>query len=133
MLKRFLQAHPEFSMEPFALSGLPEAPNGWLHLYPHEMRGEGHFVSRLRKSADVPAPQAEMPRMRPARPAKTAGKNASYCLLSFVYIRSEAFRVVIALSDQLILLHVRGIESSIFIDCFLFKAVQKYIKPLKDR
>ena len=40
---------------------------------------------------------------------------------------------VIALSDQLILLHVRGIESSIFIDCFLFKAVQKYIKPLKDR
>ena len=40
---------------------------------------------------------------------------------------------MIALSDQLILLHVRGIESSIFIDCFLFKAVQKYIKPLKDR
>ena len=55
-----------------ALSGLPEAPNGWLHLYPHEMRGEGHFVSRLRKSADAPAPQAEMPCMRPARPAKTA-------------------------------------------------------------
>ena len=76
VLKRFLQAHPEFSMEPFALSGLPEAPNGWLHLYPHEMRGEGHFVSRLRKSADAPAPQAETPRMRPARPAKTAGKNA---------------------------------------------------------
>lgn len=76
VLKRFLQAHPEFSMEPFALSGLPEAPNGWLHLYPHEMRGEGHFVSRLRKSADAPAPQAEMPHMRPARPAKTAGKNA---------------------------------------------------------
>lgn len=40
---------------------------------------------------------------------------------------------MIALSDQLILLHVRGIESSIFVDCFLFKAVQKYIKPLKDR
>ena len=40
------------------------------------MRGEGHFVSRLRKSADAPAPQAEMPRMRPTRPAKTAGKNA---------------------------------------------------------
>ena len=76
VLKRFLQAHPEFSMESFALSGLPEAPNGWLHLYPHEMRGEGHFVSRLRKSADAPAPQAEMPCMRPARPAKTAGKNA---------------------------------------------------------
>ena len=56
VLKRFLLAHPEFSMEPFALSGLPEAPNGWLHLYPHEMRGEGHFVSRLRKSADAPAP-----------------------------------------------------------------------------
>ena len=76
VLKRFLQAHPEFSMEPFALSGLPEAPNGWLHLYPHEMRGEGHFVSRMRKSADAPAPQAETPRMRPARPAKTTGKNA---------------------------------------------------------
>ena len=76
VLKRFLQAHPDFSMESFALPGLPEAPNGWLHLYPHEMRGEGHFVSRMRKSADAPAPQAETPRMRPARPAKTAGKNA---------------------------------------------------------
>ena len=37
----------------------PEAKDGYLHLYPHEMRGEGHFVSRLKKSADEPAPQTE--------------------------------------------------------------------------
>ena len=76
VLKRFLQAHPEFALEPFALPGLPEAPDGWLHLYPHEMRGEGHFVSRLKKSADAPMPEAISPKTRTSRPAKGAGKNA---------------------------------------------------------
>ena len=43
-------------MEPVAFS-LPiggdkalEAPNGALHLYPHELQGEGHFVVLLRKA-----------------------------------------------------------------------------------
>jgi len=55
VLERFLAVHPEFSLVPFALPGLPEAKKGYLHLYPHEIRGEGHFVSLLEKSTDAPA------------------------------------------------------------------------------
>ncbi len=54
VLARFLGDHPEFSLVPFALPGLPEAQKGYLHLYPHEIRGEGHFVSLLEKSTDAP-------------------------------------------------------------------------------
>ena len=61
VLARFLAIHPEFALEAFHLPGLPEAKEGYLHLYPHEMRGEGHFVSLLVK--DVNAPAAEDPQM----------------------------------------------------------------------
>ncbi len=70
VLERFLGAHPEFALEPFALCGLPPAEKGYLHLYPHEMRGEGHFVSLLRKSAD--APSAESPRRKESRRPRAA-------------------------------------------------------------
>ena len=52
VLARFLQEYAGFSLVPFALEGLPEAKQGYLHLYPHEMRGEGHFVSLLQKGED---------------------------------------------------------------------------------
>ena len=67
VLARFLAVHPEFALCPFALPGLPEAEAGYLHLYPHAMRGEGHFVSLLRKAQDAPAAAAEE---RPARREK---------------------------------------------------------------
>ena len=57
VLARFLAIHPEFALEAFQLPGLPEAQKGYLHLYPHEMRGEGHFVSLLVKSPDAPGAQ----------------------------------------------------------------------------
>lgn len=47
VLARFLDAHPDFALRPFALPGLPPAGKGYVHLYPHEIRGEGHFVSLL--------------------------------------------------------------------------------------
>ncbi len=48
-IARFLEAHPEFSLVPFALNGLPPAKNGTLHIWPHQVRGEGHFVALLKK------------------------------------------------------------------------------------
>ena len=60
VLTRFMAEHPEFSLEAFDLPGLPSGERGYAHLYPHEIRGEGHFVSLLRKSADAPgAPMRE--------------------------------------------------------------------------
>ena len=62
VLARFLALHPEFSLVPFSLPSLPQAKEGYLHLYPHEMRGEGHFVSLLEKrcgeTADEPEPES---------------------------------------------------------------------------
>ncbi len=64
VLARFLALHPEFSLVPFALPELPAADKGYLHLYPHEIRGEGHFVSLLEKSADAPVLAAASPAER---------------------------------------------------------------------
>ncbi|MGN0773290.1 MAG: RsmB/NOP family class I SAM-dependent RNA methyltransferase [Candidatus Ventricola sp.] len=70
VLTRFTQMHPEFAPEAFELPGLPSGSRGYVHLYPHEIRGEGHFVSLLRKSPDAPgAPEADRP-ARSARPAR---------------------------------------------------------------
>ena len=72
VLARLLEAHPELALTPFALPGLPRAQKGYLHLYPHEMRGEGHFVSLLQKRADAPAaPEPARKKGKPAlRPAR---------------------------------------------------------------
>ena len=76
VLERFLAIHPEFAPQAFELPGLPSGEKGYIHLYPHEIEGEGHFVSLLVKSADATcAPQAEE---APARKAKTAkGKSGA--------------------------------------------------------
>ena len=52
VVEAFLLLHPEYTLEAFALPGLPAAPTGMLHLYPHEIRGEGHFIARLRRIGD---------------------------------------------------------------------------------
>ncbi|MBQ8149406.1 MAG: RsmB/NOP family class I SAM-dependent RNA methyltransferase [Clostridia bacterium] len=53
-----LAGHPELECVPFRLTvaqnGNPavmEAPEGMLHLYPHQFKGEGHFVAQLCKAA----------------------------------------------------------------------------------
>ena len=94
VLKRFLALHSEFTLQPFALPGLPEAKDGYLHLYPHEMRGEGHFVSRLNKSADTSETespvQAAPQQTTAARPAASAkGKAPAPIALPDVF--SDAF------------------------------------------
>ena len=48
----FLERHPEFSAEDFYLEGVGDSSNGMLHIYPHRVNGDGHFVARLRKSSD---------------------------------------------------------------------------------
>ena len=77
VLARFTAAHPEFTLEAFELPGLPSGRRGYVHLYPHEIRGEGHFVSLLRKSPDAPgAPEYEDRTHRAAKPARGRGEGA---------------------------------------------------------
>ena len=49
VIEGFLIEHPEFSLVPFSLPGLPES-GGTLHIWPHQARGEGHFVALLEKT-----------------------------------------------------------------------------------
>ncbi len=48
----FLRRHPDFACEAFTLPGGIDAPDGMLTLYPHRVRGEGHFVALLRRQGD---------------------------------------------------------------------------------
>ncbi len=57
-----IQQCPDLETVPFSLSIEAErtldAPEGKLHLYPHQFQGEGHFVAQLRKRAEAPAVDA---------------------------------------------------------------------------
>ena len=74
VLARFLALHPEFFLQAIGLPGLPGGEKGYIHLYPHEIRGEGHFISLLRKDVSAPAAPDPYPAAqdepRARRPAK---------------------------------------------------------------
>ena len=78
----FLREHPDFSSYPFSLpgdDGALDAPEGMLRLYPHRVRGEGHFLACLRRAGDAPPvdllrPAAE--RLSPPAPAVRAAYEA---------------------------------------------------------
>ena len=56
-----LEQHPELEAVPFQLpigGSVMDAPQGTLHLYPHQFKGEGHFVAMVRKAQDAPAGNA---------------------------------------------------------------------------
>ena len=44
----FLARHPEFIPEDFELPGTGPSRAGMLRLFPHRLRGDGHFVAKLR-------------------------------------------------------------------------------------
>lgn len=54
VIEAFLKANSAFRTVPFSLPGLPDAPEGMLHLFPHEIEGEGHFVAKLVRDMSVP-------------------------------------------------------------------------------
>lgn len=63
-IEAFLQRHPEFFPVEFALNGVGTAQNGCLRLWPHRVRGEGHFLALLEKSGE---PERERARLRSER------------------------------------------------------------------
>ena len=59
MVEGLLAEHPELSVVAFSLPigtgdspSVMNAPDGMLHLYPHQFKGEGHFVAQVRKAAE---------------------------------------------------------------------------------
>lgn len=59
VVEGLLAEHPELSAVAFSLPigegeniTVMNAPGGMLHLYPHQFKGEGHFVAQVRKAAE---------------------------------------------------------------------------------
>ena len=68
VIQRFLQEQPAFSLVPFSLPGLPEN-DGMLHLWPHQIRGEGHFLALMQKTGGETGKR--QPSWMPPLPGKT--------------------------------------------------------------
>ena len=51
VVEDFLRRHPDFELAPFELPTL-SAPQGMLTIYPHRVKGEGHFVALLRRKGE---------------------------------------------------------------------------------
>lgn len=60
-VEAFLAAHPEFAPEDFSLPEVGASTGGILRAWPHRLRGEGHFVCRLRKQLADTASQPAAP------------------------------------------------------------------------
>lgn len=46
----FLERRPDFSPEDFELDGIGRSHSGMLRIFPHRLRGDGHFAARLRRA-----------------------------------------------------------------------------------
>jgi len=56
VVRWLLSEYPDMETVPFAMpvnDGVLDAPEGMAHLYPHRLRGEGHFAALLRKKGDA--------------------------------------------------------------------------------
>ena len=74
-IRSFLERHPDFSFEDFELDGIGRSECGMLRVWPHRVRGDGHFVARLRKSADTKAmPVEKKKKPKGGKPAVKAVK-----------------------------------------------------------
>lgn len=80
VVRAFLAAHPDFVPEEFALPGVGASCGGCLRLWPHRLRGEGHFVARMRRMGTteaLPAPGDEtvsLAELLPGFDARVSGR-----------------------------------------------------------
>ena len=123
-VRRFLARHPAFEPAPFRLPEIDGAA-GWFTCYPHRTRGEGQFITLLRKKGDGEirlSPDASLPRV----PGETARKLAAL----FPFLPAATHR----LGDALVRLEetppdLRGIP---VLRAGLHLAVEKGKTPMPD-
>ena len=60
-VRAFLARHPDFTFENFNLPGAGASREGMLRLLPHCLRGDGHFVAKLRKAGATPLAAQDRP------------------------------------------------------------------------
>ena len=102
-VQSFLARHGEFSPEAFSLPGVGDSSGGMLRLFPHRLRGEGHFVACLRKAAEADSFKRAGTLPRPDRAAQAALAQIAECALTSFPERFSGMRPVMA-GDRLCLL-----------------------------
>ena len=55
VIRGFLAAHPDFSPMEFSLPGVGRSEGGILRLWPHRLRGDGHFAALLKRAGESSA------------------------------------------------------------------------------
>lgn len=55
VIEGFLRAHPDFSLIPSALPGIPDL-GGPVRVWPHQAKGEGHFAALMQKDGGAAVP-----------------------------------------------------------------------------
>ncbi|MBR6524504.1 MAG: RsmF rRNA methyltransferase first C-terminal domain-containing protein [Clostridia bacterium] len=58
VILHFLREHEDFELVPFELTGIGDC-DGMLRVWPHRVRGEGHFVAKLRRKGNAVLPEGE--------------------------------------------------------------------------
>jgi len=48
----FLDRHPDFHTEDFEIEGIGKSTNGCMRIFPHKVRGDGHFAAKLIKDGE---------------------------------------------------------------------------------
>lgn len=79
----FLSRHDDFAPEDFELPGVGRSQSGMLRLFPHRLRGDGHFVARLcRRDEPSPVEAAPSPRHDRTLAAHRDALDREICRLS---------------------------------------------------
>lgn len=71
-IKAFLERHPDFRPVSFSLPGIGEAENGCLRLWPHRLRGEGHFLALMEKTGEADRPSVKTKSPKPDKEVQAA-------------------------------------------------------------
>ncbi len=83
VVEAFLKEHSEFMPLPFALTDDLRSDGGMLHLFPHKVRGEGHFVAQMQKrgfsSAISNRPNSSVPKLDKS----DLGAYTAFCMDTF--------------------------------------------------
>ena len=78
-VEAFLQSRADFSAQDFFLAGVGASRGGMIRLWPHRLRGEGHFVALLRRAGE-PRKAAPQPPARIDRACAQAMKLMENCV-----------------------------------------------------
>ncbi|WP_442323840.1 RsmF rRNA methyltransferase first C-terminal domain-containing protein [Aneurinibacillus aneurinilyticus] len=102
-IEGFLAAHPEFSLEQIAQEAYftPGELQHTVRLWPHKLRGEGHFLARLRKHTDaVVTEEVQEAKIKPI-PSDVRKLFESFCKETLMFVPEGNY---VLFGDQLYVL-----------------------------